>query len=64
MADDPTKKDYHDRDRVSGTEEYEVEYFAKQHGIEPDQVRSLIQKFGNNRPDLEREVEEMKRRAH
>lgn len=53
MADDKSKRDYRDRDRVASDEDYEVEYFAKQHGITPDQVRELIKKHGNSRKTLE-----------
>lgn len=37
---------------VSVSEDYEVEYFAKQNGITPAQVRELIQKVGNDRATL------------
>ena len=46
MADDKTKRDFRDRDRVSADEDYEVRYFAKQHRITPEQVRELIRKHG------------------
>ncbi|WP_353041162.1 DUF3606 domain-containing protein [Mesorhizobium sp. M1217] len=36
MADDKRKRDFHDRNRVSADEDYEVEYFAEQNGITPD----------------------------
>jgi hypothetical protein len=52
MADDKSKRDYRDRDRVSGSEEYEIRYFAEQNGITPDQVRELIRKHGNDRAKL------------
>ena len=32
MADDKTKQGQQDRSRVSGSEPYEVEYFASKHG--------------------------------
>lgn len=60
MADDKSKRDFRDRDRVGGNEDYEVEYFAKQVGITPQQVRNLIVKFGNRREDLEREAKKLK----
>ncbi len=56
MADDKTKRDFQDRDRVSTDEEYEVRYFAKQHRITAEQVRELISKHGNDRKTLEREA--------
>lgn len=56
MADDKSKRDFRDRDRVSADEDYEVEYFAQKVGITPPQVRELIAKHGNNRATLEREA--------
>jgi hypothetical protein len=61
MSDDKTKKDYHDRDRVSGSEDYEVRYFADRHGLEPDQVRDLIRRHGNDRETLDREAARLTR---
>jgi hypothetical protein len=52
MADDPQKRDYRDRNRVSESEEYEVRYFAEENGISPDQARALIHKYGNDRATL------------
>ncbi|MET3595080.1 hypothetical protein ABID26_004492 [Mesorhizobium shonense] len=52
MADDKTKRDFRDRDRVSADEDYEVRYFAKQHRLTPEQVRELIGKHGNDRKTL------------
>lgn len=52
MVDDKTKRDFHDRDLVSGEEDYEVEYFAQQNGITPEQVRALIKAHGNSRVRL------------
>jgi hypothetical protein len=61
MADDKQKRDFHDRDRVSGGEEYEVEYFAKKHNLSPDQVRELIKQHGNDREALEAAAAHMSR---
>ena len=49
MADDKTKTDARDQD-------YVVAQFALHHGISHDQARSLIEKFGNDRQALMREV--------
>lgn len=54
MADDKSKQDFRDRDRVSADEDYEVEYFATKTGITPQQVKELIAKHGNQRETLER----------
>ena len=60
MADDKTKRDFRDRDRVSADEDYEVSYFAKQHRISPEQVRDLIKEHGNDRKTLEREARKLR----
>ena len=53
MADDKTKRGAADRSRVSGSEPYEVAYFAKKHGITQEQARALIKKHGNSRKKLD-----------
>ncbi|UCI10545.1 DUF3606 domain-containing protein [Mesorhizobium sp. B1-1-8] len=60
MADNKSKRDFRDRDRVSGDEDYEVRYFAKQHRITPEQVRELIDTHGANRKTLEREARKLR----
>jgi hypothetical protein len=52
MTDDKSKQDGRDRSRVAGDEDYEVQYFAEQHGITPHQVRQLIAEHGNDRETL------------
>ena len=59
MADDKSKRDSRDRDRVSADDDYEVQYFAEEAGITPQQVKDLIAKHGNNRATLEREAKAM-----
>jgi hypothetical protein len=54
VADDKSKRDFRDRDRVSAEEDYEVEYFAQKVGLTAQQVRELIKKHGNDRATLER----------
>jgi hypothetical protein len=49
VADDKSKRGEQDRRRVSGSEEYEVEYFARKHGITNAQAESLIKQYGNDR---------------
>lgn len=61
MADDKSKKDFRDRDRVSADENYEVEYFATKAGITPQQVKQLIAKHGNQRETLEREAKALRK---
>jgi hypothetical protein len=53
MADDTTKQGQQDRSRVSGSEAYEVEYFASKHGLSQEQARELIAKVGNDREKLD-----------
>lgn len=52
MADDKLKRGGADRRQVAGGEGYEVNYFARKHGITKDQARSLIKKIGNDREKL------------
>ncbi|WP_352663741.1 DUF3606 domain-containing protein [Mesorhizobium sp. M0166] len=52
MADDKSKRDFRDRDRVAAEDDREVEYFAQLNGITADQVRQLIKSFGNDRGRL------------
>jgi hypothetical protein len=62
MAEDKTTRGRNqDRDRVAGGQEYEVEYFARKHGISAEQARQLIKQHGNNRETLDREAEKLKR---
>jgi hypothetical protein len=61
MADDPRKEDNRDRSRVSGSEDYEVRYFAEENGISVEQARELIQKHGNDREALNAAAQQLKR---
>lgn len=49
MADNKHNVGEPDRDRVAGSEPYEVEYFAGKHGISAGQERDLIDQSGNDR---------------
>ena len=60
MADDKSNRGERDRDRVSGSEEYEVEYFARKHGLTAEQARQLIREVGNDRTKLDAAAERMK----
>ena len=60
MADDTTKTDARDRNRIAG-DDYEAQLFARRHGIGIEQARSLINKFGTNRQVLAREVWKLQR---
>jgi hypothetical protein len=60
MADDKSNVGGRDRSRVSGSEDYEVRYFAEQNGISIEQAQQLIERHGNNREELERAARQMK----
>jgi hypothetical protein len=64
MADDKSKVGAQDRSRVAGDERYEVDYFARKHGISKEQAQGLIDKHGNSREVLDRVAEAMKKREH
>ena len=59
MTDNKSKRGKADRSRVSGSEGYEVNYFANKHGITREQARNLIKKIGNNRDKLNRAAEKL-----
>lgn len=61
MSDDKTKRGAADRSQVAGGEAYEVDYFAKKHGITAAQARELIAKHGNNREKLVAEAAKLKK---
>lgn len=61
MKDDKAKRDFRDRDRVSGEEDYEVEYFASKMGLTVPQVQDLIRKHGTKREILEREARKLRK---
>ena len=52
MADNKSKRGGNDRRRVAGGEGYEVNYFARKHGISKDQAQKLIDQVGNDREKL------------
>jgi len=60
MADDKTHVGEPDRSRVSGSEDYEVRYFADQNGITMDQARDLIARHGNDREALNAAARQLK----
>jgi hypothetical protein len=52
MADDKTKVGEQDRSKVAKEQDYEVSYFAHEHGISTAEARKLIERFGNDRQKL------------
>ncbi len=61
MADDKKKRGAADRRQVAGSEGYEVNYFAKKHGISRDQAQDLIKRVGNDREKLNAAAEKLKK---
>jgi hypothetical protein len=61
MADDRTKRGGADRDRVAAGQDYEVEHFARKHGITAEQAKALIERHGNSRETLDAEAAKLKR---
>ena len=61
MADDKSKRGKADREKVSGSEGYEVAYFAKKHGITREQAVKLIDRIGNDREKLNKAAAKLKK---
>ena len=59
MADDTSKRG--DRNRISGSQGYEVDYLAKKHSIAKAVAKQLIKQYGNNRAVLDQEADKLKR---
>ncbi len=62
MADNKQNVGEPDRSRVSGSEDYEVRYFAEKHGISMDHARELIARHGSQREELDAAAERLKKR--
>lgn len=56
MTDNTTKRGARDRAEVAGGETYEVDYFARKHGISRDEAQALIDRVGNDRVKLDAAV--------
>jgi len=61
MADDKSKRGMQDRNRISGSQGYEVDYLAKKHSISKAVAEQFIKQYGNNRAVLDQEAEKLKR---
>ncbi len=59
MADDKSKTDKQDRDRVAGGQDYEARYLAKDTGISVEEARELIKRYDNDRETLQREARKL-----
>jgi len=53
MADDKNMRDGRDRSRVSGSEEYELQYLAEKLNVSTEEVRRAIEQVGNSRERIE-----------
>ena len=53
MADKKDIQDGRDRDSVSGSDDYEVRYFAEKMNVSAEEVKKAIKEVGNNREKLE-----------
>ena len=56
MSDDPTKRDYRDRDRNNIHESYEVEYWTQRLGVTKDQLVAAHKKVGPMVKDIAKEL--------
>jgi len=57
MADDKNLRDHRDRERVAGSEEYEVNYLAQKLNVSAEEVRKAIEQVGNSREKLEEHLQ-------
>lgn len=53
MADDKSKRDFRDRNKIAADEEYELDYVAKEHGLSRQDVLDAIKAVGNERSKVE-----------
>lgn len=63
MSDDTNNRGAQDRARVAVDQPYEVEYFARKHGLTMEQARELIERVGNSRAKLDAAAEQIKASA-
>lgn len=53
MADNKTKIGKPDRDRISLSEDYEVQGWSKKFGISPEELKKAVKQAGSNAKDVE-----------
>lgn len=58
MADDKNLRDGRDRNRVSGSEDYELQHLAEKLNVSTEEVRRAIEKVGNSREKVEEYLRE------
>jgi hypothetical protein len=61
MSDDPTKRDYRDRDRINVKEDYELQYWTKELGVTPEKLKQTVEKVGVMATDVRKALGKMKK---
>ena len=61
MSDDPTKRDYRDRDRINVKEDYELRYWTKELGVTPEKLKQTVEKVGVMAIDVRKALGKMKK---
>jgi hypothetical protein len=54
MSDDLTKKDFHDKTRVSGSEPHELKYWSQKWNVSEQELKEAIRAVGPAVKDLEK----------
>ena len=62
MTDNKKKRDGRDRSKVSGTENYEVNYLKKKYKVSGQQVAGAIRAVGNSRAKVETYLKQAKKK--
>ena len=57
MSDDKSNVGGSDRSRVAGDQDYEIDHFARKHGLSREQAQALIDRHGNDRATLDAAAE-------
>lgn len=63
MPDDKSQRGGPDRARVAEEEQYEVDYFARKHGLSTDEARNIIRRSGGSRRQADDIARRQKGRA-
>lgn len=58
MADDKTKRDYHDRTRISTSERYELAYWKKKFRVSGQQLAGAVRAVGPSVKKVEKYLKE------
>ncbi len=51
MADDKENRGQQDRNRISTSEDYEMQYWSDKFGVSTEELRTAIEESGSNDPD-------------